>query len=83
MTFNAFKDNLKPWTTFANPMQFSKPTSGEIVPRMTGNLEHFASNYIVIFMIIFFGSLLSTPSFLVSMMLLGVIWWYLLTKKDL
>jgi hypothetical protein len=26
MTFLAFKDNLKPWNSFFNPVMFSKPT---------------------------------------------------------
>ena len=83
MTFMAFKDNLQPWGTFFNPAQFSKPSPVEVIHRVQANLEHFASNYLVVLFVIFFGALLSTPGFLVSMIVIVAIWAYLFSIKTL
>jgi hypothetical protein len=48
LTFKSFKDNIKPWRTFFNPADFSKPAKSEIFMRVQDNLVYFASNYVIL-----------------------------------
>ena len=82
-TFMAFRDNLQPWSSFLNPSSFCSPEPNEIITRVQGNIEYFASNYIVMFLIIFIGSLLSKPYFLLCMIVIASLWFYLHSMKKL
>lgn len=79
----AFRDNLQPWSSFLNPSSFCSPEPNEIITRVQGNLEYFASNYIVMFLIIFIGSLLSKPYFLLCMIFISSAWIYLHSMNKL
>ena len=47
LAFKSFKDNIKPWSAFFNPGDFTKPAKTEVLIRVHDNLVYFASNYMI------------------------------------
>ncbi len=47
------KDTIKPWTEFFNCGKFRKPiTALQVKTRLQKNIEHFQSNYLIVFIIL-------------------------------
>lgn len=81
LTLATLLKNLKPWRSFCNPSEFSPPK--EIPSRLQENCRHFASNYAVVMAVLMFLGVLSQPSFFLTLVVLGVCWYLLLSVKNL
>ena len=84
ISFSSFIKNLRPWfSEFANPATFSKPKLSEASKRAQQNLVYFFSNYISLAVIFLALAVLSQPSFLISLIILGAIWLYVYSVKSI
>ena len=52
LTFRSFKENIRSWRAFFQPQDFTKPSKSEILMRVQDNLVYFASNYMILFVLI-------------------------------
>jgi hypothetical protein len=70
--FTTFLENLKPWAVFFKPSEFNYPR--EPGHRVQENLRHFWANYAVVMATLLFLGVLSQPSFLLTLVILGGCW---------
>jgi len=65
------RDRIRPWTTFFATTRYKAPVAAQRLPRrIVMNLEYFQSNYLFVFVGLFFFCLITSPFLLLVMLLL-------------
>lgn len=71
------KELIRPWGTFVRTANFEVPTTpAKWTTRLYKNVEHFQSNYVFVFVILFLYCLISSPFLLIAMAMSGGACWY-------
>merc|ERR1712115_764306 len=71
------REEVRPWTTFVKTNHFNVPQSPpKFTKRFYKNIEHFQSNYVFVFLILFLYCLITSPFLLVAMAASGGACWY-------
>lgn len=71
------KELIRPWGTFVRTANFNTPHSAGVwTTRVYKNVEHFQSNYVFVFVILFVYCLISSPVLLIAMGMSGGACWY-------
>jgi len=66
------RESIRPWNVFCDLDKFSKPsTPNEITTRITKNVKHFQSNYLVLVIILTGYCLITSPLLLIA---IGAFW---------
>jgi len=66
------REEIRPWATFVNTSNFEPPQSlPRWSKRLYKNIEHFQSNYVFVFLILFVYCLITSPFLLVAMAMSG------------
>ena len=75
---------IRPATAFFDPTRFSRPQSTtEATARVELNLQWFWVNYLCIAALILVLTILSQPSFLLTLLVLAAVWLFALTRDPL
>jgi len=75
------RDEVRPWTTFVKTSNFNVPQNApKFTKRFYKNIEHFQSNYVFVFLILFLYCLITSPLLLIVMAISGGGCYYLSTK---
>ncbi|KAG8439623.1 hypothetical protein GDO86_005706 [Hymenochirus boettgeri] len=65
---NRRRSHIRPWSNFVDQRRFSRPPNfGELCKRVTGNVEHFQSNYIFIFLGLILYCIITSPMLLIAL----------------
>ncbi|KAM4650602.1 prenylated Rab acceptor protein 1 [Discoglossus pictus] len=65
--FDRRRAHIRPWSYFVDQRRFSRPQNFvEMCKRMTGNVEHFQSNYIFIFLGLILYCIITSPMLLIA-----------------
>lgn len=73
---------IRPVAAFFDPTRFSRPTSTtEATARIDLNLQWFYVNYIAIAALILLLTIMSQPSFLLTLLVLAAVWLFALTRE--
>ena len=76
------REEVRPWTTFVKTSNFNVPQSPpKLTKRFYKNIEHFQSNYVFVFVILFLYCLITSPLLLIVMALSGGLCYYLSVKN--
>jgi len=67
---------------FFDRSKLSLPSIKDIPARIKSNLAHFQTNYLLVFLLLSIYSALTTPIFLVTLIVVSAIWFYALKYKD-
>lgn len=75
---------LRPASAFFNPARFSRPQStAEATARVELNLQWFWVNYLAIAALILVLTILSQPSFLLTLIVLAAVWFFAMTRETI
>jgi hypothetical protein len=62
------REEIRPWSDFAKTSHFDRPkTVPKLSQRVVKNLDHFQSNYVFVFLILFLYCLVTSPLLLIVM----------------
>jgi len=76
------REEIRPWGTFVKTTNFEPPQSlPKWSKRLYKNIEHFQSNYVFVFLILFLYCLITSPFLLVAMALSGGACYFASTKQ--
>jgi len=76
------REEIRPWGSFVKTTNFEPPQSlPKWSKRLYKNIEHFQSNYVFVFLILFLYCLITSPFLLVAMALSGGACYYASTKQ--
>merc|ERR1712066_150327 len=76
------REEIRPWGTFVKTSNFEPPQSlPRWSKRLYKNIEHFQSNYVFIFLILFIYCLITSPFLLVAMAMSGGACYYASLKQ--
>jgi len=76
------REEVRPWTTFVKTSNFNVPQSPpKLTKRFYKNIEHFQSNYVFVFLILFLYCLITSPMLLIVMAISGGVSYYLSVKN--
>jgi len=71
------REMIRPWGSFIKTSNFEVPASpAKWTTRFYKNIEHFQSNYVFVFLILFLYCLITSPFLLVAMAASGGACWY-------
>ena len=74
--------NIRKWDTeFLNPGMISFPSS-ECPRRLISNIDYYFSNYVIIFLLLFFVSLLFHFTLLLEIAVSGLVWQFAVSKSS-
>jgi len=76
------REEIRPWGSFVKTTNFEPPQSlPKWSKRLYKNIEHFQSNYVFVFLILFLYCLITSPFLLVAMAMSGGACYYASTKQ--
>lgn len=76
------REEIRPWSSFVKTSNFETPTNlPKWSKRLYKNIEHFQSNYVFVFLVLFIYCLVSSPFLLVAMAISGGACYYLSSKQ--
>uniref|UniRef100_A0A6B2LKN6 PRA1 family protein n=1 Tax=Arcella intermedia TaxID=1963864 RepID=A0A6B2LKN6_9EUKA len=67
---------------FFNRDKLSVPKIAEVPNRMTQNLKHFQTNYLLVLLALGAYSALASPRFLISLIFIGALWLYTMKWRE-
>lgn len=72
---------IRPWSKFFKKSHFDIPTPAKLGKRFCKNVEHFQSNYVFVFPVLFMYCLIAYPLLIVVLIASGVICYQLSAKQ--
>lgn len=72
---------IRPWSKFFKKSNFEIPTPAKLGKRFCNNVEHFQSNYVFVFPVLFIYCLIAYPLLIVVLIASGVICYQLSAKQ--
>jgi len=77
------REEVRPWTTFVKTSNFNFELQSppKFTKRFYKNIDHFQSNYVFVFLILFLYCLITSPMLLIFMAISGGLCYYLSSKN--
>jgi len=76
------RELVRPWTTFVKTSNFNfEQSPPKFTKRFYKNVDHFQSNYVFVFLILFLYCLITSPMLLIVMAISGGLCYYLSSKN--